>query len=51
MRCYGNKSSFSINKCYAGSFLCDLWKNDKDAFAEWYSEKYYAKITLFGHDR
>jgi len=24
-----------------GSFMCDLWKNDKDSFAEWWSAEYY----------
>ena len=35
------------NRCYChddvydGSFMCDLWKNDKDAFVEWWSAEYY----------
>lgn len=41
MRCYGSKSSFYVNRCYDGSYMCDLWRDDPDAFAEWYSEKYY----------
>lgn len=42
MRCYGNKkSTFFVNRCYDDSFMCDLWKNDRDTFAEWYSSKYY----------
>jgi len=31
-------------RCYKennGSFMCDLWKNDKDSFAEWWSSEYY----------
>lgn len=35
------------NRCYCrddvydGSFMCNLWKNNKDAFAEWWSCEYY----------
>lgn len=31
IRCYKDK------RVYEGAFMCDLWKNDKDAFAEWWS--------------
>lgn len=41
MRCYGNRFSYNVNRCYDGSFMCDLWRDDPDSFAEWYSEKYY----------
>lgn len=42
MRCYGNKSqSFFVNRCYDGSFMCGLWRDNPDAFAEWYSANYY----------
>lgn len=34
-RCYKDKN------VYEGSFMCDLWLNDKDAFAEWWSAEYY----------
>lgn len=34
-RCY------SMDTMYEGSFMCDLWKYDKDAFAEWWSAEYY----------
>lgn len=34
-RCYKDKN------VYDGAFMCDLWKNDKDAFAEWWSAEYY----------
>lgn len=40
-RCYEKNSSFAVNRCYDDSFMCELWKNDKDAFAEWYSANYY----------
>lgn len=36
LRCYGNNA----NRCY-GSTMCDLWREDTDAFAEWYSVNYY----------
>lgn len=29
------------NKTYEGAYMCDLWKNNKDAFAEWYYANYY----------
>ena len=35
MRCYKR------DDVYDGSYMCDLWKNDKDAFAEWWSAEYY----------
>ncbi len=35
-RCYR-----SDDEAYKGSFMCDLWKYDKDAFAEWHSANYY----------
>jgi len=34
-RCYKG------DKAYEGSFMCDLWKNNKDSFAEWWSAEYY----------
>ncbi len=34
-RCYKDKD------VYDGSFMCDLWLNDKDSFAEWWSAEYY----------
>ncbi len=34
-RCYKDKD------VYEGSFMCDLWKNDNDSFAEWWSSEYY----------
>ena len=40
-RCYGKYKSFSVNQCYDGSTMCQLWRDDPDAFAEWYSENYY----------
>lgn len=40
-RCYGKYKSFSVNQCYDGSTMCQLWRDDPDAFAEWYSEYYY----------
>lgn len=47
-----NKKAYTIwhgiyNRCYCydsayeESFMCELWKNDKDAFAEWWSSEYY----------
>lgn len=39
-RCYGG-SSLMVNRCYDGSYMCELWKKNRDAFAEWYSMKYY----------
>ena len=35
IRCYKDKN------VYDGAFMCDLWLNDKDAFAEWWSSEYY----------
>lgn len=35
MRCYKQ------NDVYEGASMCDLWKHDKDAFAEWWSSEYY----------
>lgn len=32
---------FKNSDVYEGAFMCDLWKNDKDAFAEWWSAEYY----------
>ena len=32
IRCYVEKN---------GSFMCDLWLNNKDSFAEWWSSEYY----------
>lgn len=40
-RCCKKFSSYVVNRCYDGSTMCDLWKNDPDAFAEWYSANYY----------
>ena len=34
-RCYKG------DEAYEGSFMCDLWLNDKDSFAEWWSAEYY----------
>lgn len=34
-RCYVRQN------VYDGSFMCDLWLNDKDVFAEWYNSEYY----------
>ena len=34
-RCYRS------DDVYKGSFMCDLWRYDKDAFAEWWSAEYY----------
>ena len=34
-RCYKG------DEAYKGSFMCDLWLNDKDSFAEWWSAEYY----------
>lgn len=39
-RCYGG-SSYMVNRCYDGSYMCDEWKNSRDKFAEWYSANYY----------
>ena len=39
-RCYGG-SSLYVNQCYDDAFMCDEWKNSRDAFAEWYSANYY----------
>lgn len=38
-RCYGG--SMFVNQCYDDAYMCDEWKNDRDAFAEWYSVNYY----------
>ena len=35
IRCYKEKN------VYEGAFMCDLWKNNKDAFAEWWNSEYY----------
>ena len=35
MRCYKQKN------VYKGAYMCDLWLNDKDSFAEWWSAEYY----------
>lgn len=35
-RCYCSEDS-----TYEGAYMCDLWLNDKDAFAEWWSAEYY----------
>ena len=35
MRCYKQ------NDVYEGAFMCDLWRYDKDSFAEWWSAEYY----------
>lgn len=35
VRCYKDK------RVYEGAFMCELWKNDKDSFAEWWSSEYY----------
>ncbi len=43
-RCYGLYGKYGSNylkKYHYGSFMCDSWKNDIDAFAEWYSANYY----------
>ena len=34
-RCYKG------DKAYDGSFMCDLWRYNKDSFAEWWSSEYY----------
>lgn len=39
-RCYGGSLLF-INRCYKDAFMCEEWKNNRDAFAEWYSANYY----------
>lgn len=39
-RCYGG-SSLLVNQCYDDAYMCDEWKNSRDAFAEWYSANYY----------
>jgi hypothetical protein len=39
-RCYGS-DSMVVNRCYRDAFMCEEWKNDRDAFAEWYSTNYY----------
>ena len=35
IRCYKR------DDVYDGSFMCDLWRYDKDSFAEWWSAEYY----------
>lgn len=35
IRCYKQ------NNVYKGAFMCDLWRYDKDSFAEWWSSEYY----------
>lgn len=35
IRCYKR------DDVYDGSYMCDLWRYDKDAFAEWWSSEYY----------
>lgn len=35
MRCYRQ------DNVYGGSYMCDLWLNDKDSFAEWWASEYY----------
>lgn len=35
MRCYKD------DRVYEGAFMCDLWRNNKDAFVEWWSAEYY----------
>lgn len=35
IRCYKEKN------VYEGAFMCGLWKDDKDAFAEWWASEYY----------
>ncbi len=35
IRCYKN------DNVYDGSYMCDLWRHDKDSFAEWRSYEYY----------
>ena len=35
IRCYKD------NRVYDGSYMCDLWKNDKDSFVEWWHSEYY----------
>ena len=29
------------NRTYENAYMCDLWKNSKDSFAEWYYANYY----------
>ncbi len=36
-----NRCYCSRDKTYDGAYMCDLWKNDKDVFAEWYYANYY----------
>ena len=35
------KRCYKDDDIYEGSFMCDSWKYDKDAFAEWWSAEYY----------
>ena len=37
-RCYVNNDK---NSCYKEAIMCEQWKNDKDAFSEWYMSNYY----------
>ena len=42
MRCYKQ------NDVYEGAFMCDLWRYNKDSFAEWWSSEYYECIGRNG---
>ena len=35
------KRCYKDNDVYDGSFMCDLWRYDKDSFAEWWGSEYY----------
>ena len=35
------KRCYVDNDVYEGAFMCDLWRYDKDSFAEWWSSEYY----------
>ena len=35
------KRCYKDNDVYEGSFMCDLWRYDKDSFAEWWGSEYY----------
>ena len=35
------KRCYKDNDVYDGAFMCDLWRYDKDSFAEWWSSEYY----------
>lgn len=42
IRCYEpDHKSICVNKCYEDAYMCDAWKNDRDAFAEWFNANYY----------